>query len=45
MRSHSRIFSCRSYDEICIFEDPLVVLEDGLEGVGGGLGLGVVFQG
>lgn len=36
VKSHSGIFSCRSSDKICIFEDPSVVLENGLERAGGG---------
>lgn len=36
MKSHSGILNCRPYDKICTFEDPSVVLENGLERVGGG---------
>lgn len=40
VKSHSRI----SDDEICLFEDPLVVLEGGLEGLGRALGPEVALQ-
>lgn len=45
VKSHSRKLSCRSYDKICIFEDLSVVLENGLERVGGGPEISVVIQG
>lgn len=45
VRSHSRILSSRLYGQICMFEDALIVLEKGLERVGGGPGARVVSQG